>query len=290
VIALSSFLALSTLALAGIPVEPCPAQAGWSDPARPAHVFANTWYVGTCGISAILVTGESGHVLIDGATEAAAPMIEANVRSLGFRVEDIHYIVNSHEHLDHAGGLARLQKDSGATVVAREPAASILESGVNDRGDPQFGAIDPFPPVTDARRLAEGETLVLGELRLVVHATPGHTAGSTSWTWTSCEADDCRSMVYADSLSAVSADDYRFSDEAAHPGIVDAFRRSFAKVAALPCDILMTPHPGASHLLERLGPSATRPLIDSAACARYAGEARTRLDARIDKERQDAKP
>ena len=144
--------------------KPCPADAGWSDPARPAHVYANTWYVGTCGVSAILVTSAKGHVLIDGATEKAAPLIEANIRALGFRVEDIRYLLNSHEHLDHAGGLARLAKDSGATVIAREPAAKTLERGASDNSDPQFGLIGSIPPIANIRRIADQEPVTLGDL------------------------------------------------------------------------------------------------------------------------------
>jgi metallo-beta-lactamase class B len=267
----------------------CAENAAWDDPVAPARIHANSWYVGTCAISAILITTDQGHVLIDGATETAAPLIERNIRALGFKVKDIRFILNSHEHRDHAGGIARLQRDSGAVVIAREPAASVLESGKNDHGDPQYGTLGGFPPISKVQRTRDGETLVLGGARMTAHATPGHTAGSTSWSWTSCESTDCRHMVYADSLSAVSADGYRFSDEAAHPGVVAAFRSSFDAVAALPCDILMTPHPGASHLLARIGPAASEALVDPAACARYADNARSKLDTRLDKEKPGVK-
>lgn len=262
----------------------CSAKGGWSEPARPAHVFGNTWYVGTCGISAILITSPHGHMLLDGATEKAAPMIEANVRALGFKVEDIKYILSSHEHFDHASGIARLQKDARAIVVAREPAATVLARGSNDRSDPQFGTLDDFPPISNVRRIQSGEDLSLGGTAVTAHATPAHTPGSTSWSWISCESGDCRRLVYADSLTAISAADYRFSDEKAHPGVLAMFRKTFKLVAALPCDILMTPHPGASHLLARLGPGATEAIIDRSACARYAEGAGKYLDARLAKE------
>ncbi len=266
----------------------CPDNAGWSDPARPAHIFANTWYVGTCAISAILVTSPQGHILLDGATKEAAPSIEANIRALGFQLEDVKYILSSHEHLDHAGGIAQLQKDSGAKVIAREPAATTLERGANDASDPQFGILHAFPPIQKTQRITDGETVSLGELTLMAHATPGHTAGSTSWSWKSCESGDCLNMVYADSLTAVSADDYRFSDDAAHPGVVAGFRKAFKVIAELPCDILMTPHPKASDLFARLGPGATEALVDVDACKRYATSAEKYLDARLAKEKRDS--
>src|SRR5215212_1934451 len=98
------------------PVALCKADAGWSDPAKPQPVYGNTWYVGTCGITALLVTSDKGHVLIDGATTEAAPQIEANIRALGFRIKDVRFILATHAHLDHAGGFARLQKASGAVM------------------------------------------------------------------------------------------------------------------------------------------------------------------------------
>lgn len=270
--------------------DTCPENAGWSDPARPAHIFGNTWYVGTCGISAILITSPESHVLLDGATEKAAPMIEANIHALGFKVEDVKYILSSHEHMDHAGGIARLQKDSGATVVTREQAATVLERGTNDRSDPQFGTLDDFSPINNVQRIRAGEALALGGSTLTAHATPAHTTGSTSWTWESCESGDCRKMVYADSLTAVAADGYRFSDEKAHPGVVARIRNAFETVAEMPCDILMTPHPGASDLLARLGPGGTAAIADESACARYAEAAGKYLDARLAKEATNSNP
>ncbi|MEO7936437.1 MAG: subclass B3 metallo-beta-lactamase [Dokdonella sp.] len=284
------FVATAQAASPAAPTGQCPKDPTWSDPARPAHIYGNTWYVGTCGISAILITSANGHVLLDGATEQAAPSIEENVRALGFKLEDIKFILSSHEHLDHAGGIARLQKDSAATVVAREPAATTLERGSNDRSDPQFGVLQGFPPINTIRRINDREILTLGDLTLTAHATPGHTAGSTSWTWKSCESGDCRNMVYADSLTAVSADDYRFSDEQAHPDVVPGFRRAFKIVADLPCDILMTPHPGASHLFARLGPGASEALVDPRACIRYAEAAAKTLDSRLSREKSAVKP
>ncbi|HZV39192.1 MAG TPA: MBL fold metallo-hydrolase, partial [Pseudoxanthomonas sp.] len=70
---------------------------GWNDRAPPQRIFGNTWYVGTCGISALLVTSPQGHVLIDAGTEKAAPLVEANIRALGFEPRDVKFIVGSHE-------------------------------------------------------------------------------------------------------------------------------------------------------------------------------------------------
>ncbi|MGO1000317.1 subclass B3 metallo-beta-lactamase [Lysobacter sp. CA196] len=279
----------STAATAAL--TPCAADPDWHQPAPPRRIHGNTWYVGTCGLSAVLITSEQGHVLIDGATEKAAPQIEANIRKLGFDPRQVRYLLNSHEHNDHAGGLAYLQRVTGATVVARTPAIAALETGKGDRGDPQFLSVSPFPPVTAVRPIGDGETLSLGPIVLTAHATPGHTPGGTSWSWRACDdAGDCRAIAYADSLTPFTDKVYRYSDEAAHPGVLAAFRRSIDTVAALPCDILVTPHPNASDLFARLDAGSDRPGQEPSGCRGYAATGAGKLEERLAKERASTKP
>ena len=261
-------------------VTPCPADAGvmdgWDDRAPPRRVFGNVYYVGTCGITALLVASPQGHVLLDGATAAAGPAIAANIQALGFRLADVKAILNSHEHSDHAGGLAHLQNATGAPVMALAPAVATLERGAGDRDDPQSGVLDRFPPVAAVQPLADGQVVRVGELALTAHATPGHAPGGTSWTWVSCQDGRCLDLAYADSLTAAADAHYRFSD---HPAYLAAFGRSIDAVASLPCDILLTPHPLASNLFARMDGSAA--LADPDACRRYADAARERLDRRL---------
>ncbi len=296
-LALSATLASTTNAYAGdataaAPKTPaCADDADWNEPATPLRIHGNTWYVGTCGISALLVTSPQGHILIDGATSQAGTQIVANIRSLGFKPEDVRAILFTHEHSDHAGGLAELRRATGAPVLSRAPAMETLKRGASDRSDPQFLELKPFPAVANVKSIADDEVVMVGPLALQAIATPGHTAGGTSWTWRSCEGDACRQIVYADSLTAMSDDIYRFSDDAAHPGYLAAFRQTLARVDALPCDILITPHPSASRLWSRIGPGASEPLVDKEACRTYAQGASERLDKRLaDEAASKAKP
>lgn len=268
----------------------CAANAGWDDPAAPRRIHGNTWYVGTCGISALLLTSPEGHVVIDGATPKGGAQIVANIRALGFEPADVRAIVSSHEHFDHVGGLAEVQRATGAPVLARAPAVATLERGASDRDDPQFEVLESFAPVADVQAIADDEVVRVGPLALQAVPTPGHTPGGTSWTWRSCDGDDCRQFVYADSLTAISDDVFRYTDEAAHPGYVAAFRATLDRVAALPCDVLVTPHPSASRLWSRLGPDASEPLVNHDACRAYAQGARERLDKRLADEAAEATP
>lgn len=263
----------------------CSSCAEWNLPQKPFRIFGNTYYVGPHGLSSILITSEAGDVLIDGALPESALQIAANIRSLGFRIEDVKIIVNSHVHFDHAGGIAQLQRLSGARVYASPWSAAVMRKGAVPRDDPQYGIISPISPVQNVIELHDGEMLKLGRSDLTAHFTPGHTPGGTSWTWQSCEGDTCYGMVYADSLTAVSVPGFRFTE---HAQLLHGFETSFAFLESTPCDILVTPHPDASNLWERIEAHqrGAKPdlLIDANACRRLAENARSKLELR---ERQE---
>ena len=251
----------------------------WDKPAPPVRIHANTYLVGTCGISAILVTGSNGHVLIDSGTEKGADLVAANIRKLGFRLRDVKILLHSHEHVDHVGGMARLQQLTGAQLFASTNAAPVFETGAAGAGDPQAGMHPPFPPVRANRIIKDGEVVRLGNLALTAVETKGHTHGALSWTWVSCDGAICRAMVYADSLTPVSRDDYRFTD---HPDALEAFRESIRRVGELDCEILLTPHPSASAMRERM--IGEKPLFDTKGCRNYSAALGKRLQERISKE------
>jgi metallo-beta-lactamase class B len=256
----------------------CGACEAWNKPQKPFNVVGNTWYVGTADLSALLVTSPQGHILLDGALPQSAPLIAANIKALGFRLEDVKLILNSHAHWDHAGGIAALQQLTGAAVAASKHGAQVLRDGTIGKDDPQYDAKAPvfITPVKQVRDVADGETVRVGDLALTAHLTPGHTPGSTAWTWKSCAGDKCYNIVYADSLTAVSLGDFRFSPMA------DAFRASIARVAALPCDVAISTHPGFTDVQGKL---ARANFIDPNSCKDYAAAALKNFEARLAKER-----
>lgn len=261
--------------------------ARWLRPQAPARIFGDTYLVGFAGMTVALVRTEAGLILIDGALPQGVPAIEENIRRLGFDVKDVRLILSTEPHYDHAGGLAALARDSGATVIASVPAAALLQRGESGLDDPQAGTLAAFPPVVKLRAVRDGERIRLGGTTITARATPGHTTGSMSWAWRSCEGARCADILFGSSLNPVSADGYRFSDPA-HRATVAAFRRSFATVRAMKCDILLTAHPdhsGGDGKIARLAQGAEpNPFIDPAACRAYADKYEAVLDARLAKE------
>jgi metallo-beta-lactamase class B len=261
----------------------------WNQPVKPFNVYGNTWYVGVEGLTSVLITGPAGHILIDGALPQSAPLIEANIKALGFRIEDVKLIVNSHAHWDHAGGIAALQRASGAVVAASASGALSLKSGTHGKDDPQFYVRTPVhvPKVAKVQVVRDGETVQVGPIGITAHLTPGHTPGSTTWSWTSCEDKRCMDVVYADSLNPVSRDGFNFSGKGGAPDISASFAASIAKVATLKCDILLSAHP---FLADTFGKAAARtpqrnPFIDAEGCRSYAATASKLLGERLARER-----
>ena len=290
-------LALLPLCAAAAPLAPdqskqCGNCEKWNKPIEPFKVYGNTWYVGVDGLSAVLITSDDGHILLDGALPQSAPLIAESIRKLGFKLEDVKLIATSHAHYDHVGGVAALARASGARVVASTRTAQSLRAGGAPTDDPQYAygvAENAFPPVAEVVETADGETLRVGALALTAHYTPGHTPGATTWTWRSCEGKECKNIVYADSLNAVAHDSYRFGGSG---GIADAFRRSIDAFAALPCDVLLSAHPSASDMDKKLAArtqgAQPDPFVDAASCRRYAAVYRDKLEQRVAKEHAPA--
>lgn len=254
---------------------------GWTVPAPPVRVFGNTYMVGTCGINALLVVTDEGAVLLDSGMPEAAPLIAANIERAGIRLADVKWLLSSHEHLDHVGATAELQRMTGAQAAALEPARQPLTTGEPWPYDPQATIIPRFTGFRIDRVVTDGGSITLGGTTFTAHSTPVHTPGSTSWTWQSCEGGTCRTMTYMDSLSTPAADDYRFT---AHPDYVAGVRAAFAKAATVPCGMLFTPHPEASNLPARLAGSAA--LADPAGCAAYVARAEANFATRLANEAQ----
>ena len=257
----------------------------WTASQPPFRIYGNTWFVGPRGLGIFLITAPSGHVLIDGGVPGDATMIEANIRDLGVKLREIKWILNSHAHSDHAGGIAQLAHDTGAQVIANTADTALLERG--GQNDPEYGDRFPFPPVHVARTVTDGERLHLGDLVLTAHSTPGHTKGNTTWTWMSCVGTRCLHMVDVGSLSAPG---FKIVGNPTYPSVVHDFQHSFALVAALPCDIPLAPHPDMVNFWARVArreQGDMSALIDPLGCRAYAKDARDTFETQLSKQRAD---
>jgi metallo-beta-lactamase class B len=258
----------------------------WNEPQEPFRIYGSTWYVGTAGLSSILIETADGLILIDGGLPQSAALIDANIRGLGFDPLTISAILLSHAHYDHAGGIAALQRLTGAPVYTSEAGQKTLERGALQEDDPQFlhgPANTSFAAVKNVHAVGDREFVTIGGVDVMAVYTPGHTPGGMSWAWESCALDTCYNVVYADSLTAVSAEGYRFSDGPAAEQLIE----SAGAISDLYCDILISPHPfffGMQDKLEKRDEG--NPFVNNVACMIYAESALGWLEQRLDSERR----
>jgi len=278
------------LLLAAAPATPqatdwAPVRTAWNKPLAPFRIAGKVYYVGTAGISAYLITDPKGHVLIDGALSESVPQIVANIRALGFRVEDVRVLLINHAHFDHADGLAELKRLTGGRLLASAADKPDLERGSTaGRAD-----LAPFAPVRVDRVIGEGSHVRVGATDLVTHLTPGHTRGCTSWSMAVREGGKPLRVLFACSLSVAGQD---LTGGAGYPNAVADFRRTFAALRRMRTDVFLNFHPGAFGMdAKRAKLAAGDPLafVDPGELARQVAAAETGFEtelARQNKKRQ----
>lgn len=241
------------------PLDPFAANMGWNNPSAPFTVMGNLHYVGTETVSSFLITTPEGHFLIDGIVPQSAPLILANIRTLGFDPADVKYLLNSHAHIDHAGGLAALQRETGAVMVASLADKPYLEAG--DIGFGPTGGVK-FPPVRVDQLIADNESLSLGGTTLTAHLTPGHSPGCTSWSLPVTGADGAAHTAFIHCSATVAGQ--KLVPES-YPGMVAAYRATFEKVRTIGADIFLANHDSFFGLKEkraRLAGGDTNAFVD----------------------------
>lgn len=211
--------------------------------AEPFRIAGNLYYVGANDVTAFLLTGPEGHVLIDGGYPGTPPLIMASITELGFDIADVKVLLNSHAHYDHAGGLAELQRASGAELWISEGDADVVAAGGADGsflGPLSFVTYLPifrYPAPRVDHRLKDGATIRLGPIELTAHVTAGHTPGCTTWSFPVRDGDRKLSVVHRCSLELPPA-----LSLGTYPDIRADFERSFRTLRSLPVDIWLTSH------------------------------------------------
>ncbi|KAA9001430.1 subclass B3 metallo-beta-lactamase [Stenotrophomonas cyclobalanopsidis] len=245
----------------------------WLQPIAPLQIADHTWQIGTANLTSLLVQTPQGAVLLDGGMPQMADHLLHNLQLRGVAPADLRVILLSHAHTDHAGSVAELKRRTGARILANAETAVLLARGGSD--DLHFGDRFTFPPAQVDRIIMDGETVDVGGMRFTAHFVPGHTPGSTAWTWTDTRDGGPVRIAYADSLSAPG---YTLKENPRYPHLVEDFRRSFATVRALPCDVLLTPHPDGSGWDYAAGAQAGAKAVT---CGAYADAAEQKLDAAL---------
>jgi alpha-glucosidase len=233
---------VTAMALAGASAG----QLDWFAP-FPAHrIIGNVYYVGSKDLASYLITTPSGHILINSGFERTVPLIEASVRSLGFKMKDIKILLTSHAHSDHVAGHALARELTGARVFVMRGDEKVIASG--GEGQYLYGA-NRWKPCPVDRVLEDGDEVSLGGVTLVAHRTPGHTRGCTTWTWTVEDGGKTHHVVVIGSPNVNPG--YQLVNNTAYPEIAEDFASTFQTLKELPCDVFLGAHGGYYGMVEK---------------------------------------
>lgn len=214
-------------------------------PDEPFRIAGNLYYVGHTGVTAFLLAGSEGHILIDGGYPEHGPLITESISKLGFDVRDVRILLNSHAHSDHAGSLRDLQEASGAELWVSHGDSAVMADG--GRGDTALGparftwyaGLLRFPAPRIDQTFEDGDTVRVGSALAVAHVTSGHTRGCTSWEIPLQEGE---LELLAVSICSLTLFPFVSTNSGAYPELRTDFEASFQKLRSLPADIFLASH------------------------------------------------
>jgi metallo-beta-lactamase class B len=260
-------------------------------PFEPLRVVGNIYYVGASDVTSFLIVTPAGHILVDTGFASTVPMIRKNMQTLGFRFEDVKVVVNTHAHVDHAGGHALTKRETGASLVMSAADAALLARG--GKGDvlPVDNDLVLYKPATADRVVNDGDSVSLGGVTLTAHLTPGHTRGATTWTTTVEDAGKSLDVVFFCSTTLLPG--VRLVGNAEYPAIADDFAATFRTLKALPCDVFLAPHGAMFSLGEKARKarqgSDRNPFIDPEGYRDWVARTEQAFRSRLDRERAASK-
>ena len=218
----------------------------WNTPTEPFKMIGNVYYVGTDGLASYLITSPQGHILVDTVMPESTSQIKASIEKLGFKITDIKYLVNTHAHIDHTGGLAEMKQASGGQLVAGEADKPLLEGGYYPGAESD--AALKFPPVKVDRTVREGDKVTVGDVTLTARETPGHSPGCTSWEFSVKDGDATRTaLIFCSGTVALN----RLVGNPTYSGIVTDYKKTFARARDMKVDVLLAPHPEMYKMAEK---------------------------------------
>jgi metallo-beta-lactamase class B len=240
---LSAILVLFTLvsfhSFSQTVTEPKDVNPEWSQPYAPFRIVGNLYYVGTYDLACYLIVTSKGNILINTGLAASASLITGNIKALGFNLSDTKILLTTQAHYDHVGAMAEIKKQTGATLMVNvNDIAAMKDGGTSDYELGKYGV--SFQPVKVDKPLLNGDTIRLGDTKLVMLHHPGHTKGSSSYLFDVKDENKTYKVVIVNMPSIIT--EKKFSDIKAYKDISTDYAYTFAALKKLTFDLWLSSH------------------------------------------------
>jgi len=256
-----------------------------NEPFAPFKIGEGLYYVGGTDWTSYLLTTKEGLIVIDGGDAAVGKQVVANIRTLGFDPAKVKVLVNTHEHFDHAAGLAEIKKAApGLKFYASAADGAIIAAG--GKGDPFLtGPRFEYEPLKPDVTIKDGDKVSLGGVTLTAHITGGHTKGCTTWTFPVTIAGKVRQAL--DLCSASVLPGYKLGKTETYPGQTADYRKSFAFWRSQPCEVFVASHGGFYGMKAKkaaLESGKADAFVDPAGCKAFVDRAEAAFQAEFKKQ------
>jgi metallo-beta-lactamase class B len=285
-----SRLTAGTVALGAAVFVSAPSVQGQTPPApnapyAPFKIGEGLYYDGASDYAAYLIVTKAGLIQIDGGDAATGHQIVGNIRTLGFDPANIKVLLNTHQHFDHAAGLAEIKRAApGAKLYASAADGAVIAAG--GKGDPFLkGSRYEYEPVKPDVVLKEGGKVSLGGWTLTAHITGGHTKGCTTWTFPVTVAGKVRQALVHCSSSVLPG--YKLGKTETYPGQTADYEHSFATWKSLPCEVFIASHGSFYGLHEKkaaLDAGKADAFVDPAGCKAFYARSEAAFRAELKKQ------
>ena len=145
---------------------------------EPTKILDNVYVIGNAGTVVYVIQTSAGLLMIDsmGANQVETQLLPG-FQKLGLDPAQVKVIIVGHGHADHFGGSPYMQEHFGSKVYISGVDWNLMENPPPARGGAGRGGPPAVLPKHD-QVIAEGQPIVLGDLKVMPVAIPGHTPGS----------------------------------------------------------------------------------------------------------------
>ena len=217
---------------------------------EPFRIFANLYYVGDKKVCMHLIDTKQGLILFDSGYSHNFKSLVISVEKLGFRCDDIKYVIHSHGHFDHFGGGDRLRSKYGAKILMSAVDTQLL------REMPERALMHLAPGKHDEicwpdKIIADGDIIELGNTKIRCVAAPGHTPGTMAFFFEATDGIEKHKVGYLGGVGFLSIFKEFCRQYNLPQNMCGEMKSTVEKLEQEEVDILLGNHPNHNCLIEK---------------------------------------